>query len=196
MRLRLALARYEVRFLLVVVYWTVFWGLGMFAWNNTRGTNTVDTIFVALASGVGFAFLTVGRTEARRQKLVDAVTGLTPIDRSQAIAAVTHGVVPADDKVRSAAIRLGETFLGDKSADERKRQQRRNAAVLAGILIVGVVAIGFFTPGSYAFLYFAALAVLSAATTYVDVLNTRQLQRNVGLLSWNSASRESFGELP
>lgn len=70
--------------------------------------------------------------------LTGAVGGLDQAERSQAIAAVTHGVVPADQKVRSAALRLGWAYLGGKSADQLKRQERRNWIASAVLVAAGI----------------------------------------------------------
>jgi len=180
MRLRLALAPNPVRFLVMAVYWAVFWGLGTsFAWAPPDGDIRITAI-VSLVSGLAFAFILVKLSRARHEQLVDAVAGLDRVGRSQAIAAVTRGVVPADPAVRSSAIRLGTAFLGERSAQELLRQELLAWGVLAFFTVM-LTPIAMFAPGSHPGLFFLALALLVVVTCWLDALSTRRVLRNVTL---------------
>ena len=180
MRLRLALAPNPVRFLVMAVYWTVFWTLGTsLAW-GPPDTDIRITAIVSLVSGLVFAFLLVGWSRPRHEQLVDAVAGLDRVGRSEAITAVTRGVVPADPAVRSSAIRLGTAFLGDTSVQELKRQELFAWAGLAFFTVM-LTPIAMFAPGSHPGLFFFALALLVLLACWLDARSTRRVLHNVTL---------------
>lgn len=178
MRLRLALAPYPVRFLVMAVFWAAFWGLGtMYAWGKPSADMRV-TVVASVVSGLIFAMLTVEWSRTQHAELVDALSGLDRADRSQAIAAITHGVVPADPAVRHSAIRLGTAFLGDKPIDELKHEQVV-AWVLLACMTVTLAPIAVFAARSYAGLFCLVLAVLVVFTCLVDARSTGRILRTV-----------------
>jgi hypothetical protein len=82
-------------------------------------SNILSAIFFgAIVAG----FLTA-TTQAMHRGALEALSGLDQAGRSQAIDAVSHGVVPADPDVRASAIRLGRVWLRNKSADQLKRAE-------------------------------------------------------------------------
>jgi hypothetical protein len=119
---------------------------------------------------------------AMRTALTEAVAGLDENERSQAIAAVRHGVVPTDPRVRSAAIRLGSTYLGDQSADQLKRRERRVWTKLAIYVPIGLT-VAVTSPSWSSTLYWLALVLLLVVMLPLGVLRTRRIQRNVALLA-------------
>lgn len=180
MRIRFALAPYPVRFLLLAVFWAVFWGLGtMYAWGKPDADLRVTAV-ASVVSGLIFAMLAAEWARTQHEQMVDAVAGLDRADRSQAIAAVTHGVVPADPVVRHSAIRLGTAFLGDKAPEELKHEQVVAWVILA-ILTVTLAPVAVFASRSYAGLFCLVLAVLVVFTLLVDARSTRRILRTVAM---------------
>jgi len=180
MRLRLALAPNLVRFLVMAVYWAAFWFLGTSLGWGPPEADTRITAIVSLLSGTVFALLLVIWSRARHEQLVDAVAGLDRAGRSQAIAAITRGVVPDDPAVRSSAVRLGMAFLGDRPAQELKRQELLTWVVLAFFTVM-LTPIAMFAPGSHPGLFFLGLGLLVLVTCWLDARSTRRVLRNVTL---------------
>ena len=155
---------------------------------GSPGESIWSTVVFSLFFGVALAaFLTYG-SQATHKALTEAVAGLDKTERSQAIAAVTRGVVPADPTVRSSAIRLGTAYLGNKSAAQLKRGERQNWIVFA-FLIALAIAMAVTNSTKYGVLFYTALALLLVAALLLGVLTTRRVQRNVALLSEGTASR-------
>ena len=114
--------------------------------------------------------------------------GLDTTERSQAIAAITHGVVPTDPTARSSAIRLGAAYLGGKSDDQLNRQERQTWMVLAFLIAVAIAAAAM-NSSKYCGLYYLALVLLPVVALPLGLLTTRRIQRNVALLSEGKTSR-------
>jgi hypothetical protein len=163
------------------VLWTVLWGMG-----TTPRESIWHNAILGLVSGVFFAGFLIYLGLPMREALVDAVAGLDKTDRSQAIAAVTHGVVPADPAVRSSAIQLGAAYLRHQSPDQLKRQERKTWILLA-VLAAAVIASAVMFSAQR--LYFLVLLLFVLVTLPLGVLRTRRIQRNVALLGEDPSSR-------
>jgi hypothetical protein len=140
---------------------------------------------VAVVIGVIVAAITTYSTRQSHAALNGAVTGLDRTQRSQAIAAVTRGVVPADQRVRCSAVRLGQAYLGHKSADQLKHQQRGAWVVLA-FVVAFIVAIGVLAAASRLWLidlYLLATVLFIVVAQQLGVSLTRRIHRNVSLLA-------------
>lgn len=180
--MRLALQPYWARFMVVAAFWAIFWGIGnALAW-RTPGQSVWVTVVVSLVTGFGFAALVGYRGQTWHESLVDAIEGLDKADRSQAIAAITSGVVPADPAVRDSAIHLGKAILGGKPADQLKRQQRRTL-IFVGFLVAGSIIWAALQPRLSVSLYFLALGLLAMISALLGVVNIRRVQRSIALLS-------------
>jgi hypothetical protein len=114
------------------------------------------------------------------------VAGLDEAERSQAIAAVTHGVVPADPTVRSSVTRLGAAYLHHRSADQLKRQERGTWILLAILVAVSVAGAVMFSQQRLDLLVLLLIAVVVLP---LGVLRGRRIQRNVALLGEHLVSR-------
>ncbi len=185
MTFRLALQPLWLRFLVLAPLLTVLSGVG------TRFTSpsSITTIVIsALCIGVGLALLLIYQRQPIHKALVEAVAGLDKTERSQAIAAITHGVAPADATVHSSAIRLGLAYLGGRSADQLKRQERRTWMILVFLVAVGI-AEAVMNSDEDAGLFFLALVLLAVIVLPLGLLRTRQIQRNVALLTAGLRSR-------
>jgi hypothetical protein len=145
-------------------------------------------VISALCVGVGLALFLIYQRQPIHKALVEAVAGLDKTERSRAIAAITRGVAPADPTVHSSAIRLGLAYLGGRSADELKRQERRTWMVLVFLVVVGI-AEAVMNPHDGAALFFLALVLLAVTVLPLGLLRTRQIQRNVALLTERLRSR-------
>ncbi len=145
-----------------------------------------STVIAAIFFGVFLAASFTYGTQRMHTALTEAVGGLDQAERSQAIAAVTHGVVPTDQKVRSAAVRLGWAYLGGKSADQLKRQERRTWIASAVLVAAGI---GLAIMDSEQRLYFLVLVLFLLVVLPLGVLRTRRIQHNVALLGEDPISR-------
>jgi len=177
MRLRLILQPAWVRFAVWALLLAVWWGLFTSLQSSYEFESAVLSAIVFGAALGGFFTVT---TQGMHRAALDAVTGLDPPGRSDAINAVLRGVAPADPDVRASATRLGRVYLRNKSADQLKRAQIWSWIVVA-ILVAVVVA------GAVAFstdrLSFVVLAVLAAVLLPVSLLQSRRIQRNVAQLA-------------
>jgi hypothetical protein len=182
---RLALQPLWLRFLVLAPVLTVLWGVGT---RFTSPSSNSATVISALCVGVGLALFLIYQRQPIHKALVEAVAGLDKTERSQAIAAITRGVAPADPTVHSSAIRLGLAYLGGRSADELKRQERRTWMVLVFLVVVGL-AEAVMNSREDAGLFFLALVLLAAIVLPLGLLRTRQIQRNVALLTEGLTSR-------
>jgi hypothetical protein len=140
----------------------------------------IFALFFALVSGV---VLTYGGMRRMHTALTEAVAGLDQTERAQAIAAVTHGIMPADQRVQSAAVRLGRAYLGGESPEQLKRQERQTWVICALIVAtaIGAAVTNFNAHDLYLGLYCLALALLEAVVLPLKLLSNRRIQRNVGL---------------
>ena len=94
MGLRLALQPPWVRFLVWAPIGAVLFGGG----TRLMSRSIWSTVIVAIVFGVFLAASFTYGTQRMYTALTEAVGGLDQAERSQAIAAVTHGVVPADQR--------------------------------------------------------------------------------------------------
>ena len=177
MRLRLILQPAWVRFAVWALLLAVWWGLFTSLQSSYEFESAVLSAIVFGAALGGFFTVT---TQGMHRAAHEAVSGLDPARRSDAINAVLRGVAPADPDVRASATRLGRVYLRNKSADQLKRAQIWSWIVVA-ILVAVVVA------GAVAFstdrLSFVVLAVLAAVLLPVSLLQSRRIQRNVAQLA-------------
>jgi hypothetical protein len=116
MMVRLALQPPWVRFLVLAPVLAALFG----AATSLPLRHVWYTAISAIFFGVVVAGIAAyGRNQAaQHEAMVEAVAGLDKSERSEAIAAVTRGIVPTDPTVRSAASRLGSAFLRHKSAGQ------------------------------------------------------------------------------
>ena len=171
---------FSVRFVAAVALFSVV--IGVANWLLWSQSSIWVTVIVALASGVGFAALTSYLGRVTQTALVEAVSGLDKTERSQAIDAVNRGIMPADPTVRSSAILLGTAYLGHKSADQLKRQERQTWILLAFLVPLTIVS-AVTSSAKYGGLYYAVLLLLLVIALPFRVLATRRIQRNVAALS-------------
>ena len=177
MRLRLILQPAWVRFAVWALIFAVWWGLFTSLQSSYEFESAVLSAIVFGAAVGGYFTVT---TQGMHRAAHDAVSGLDPSGRSDAIKAVLRGVAPADPDVRASAMRLGRVYLRNKSADQLKRTQLWSWMAVV-ILIVAIVA------GAVAFstdrLSFVVLGVLAAVLLPVSLLHSRRIQRNVAHLA-------------
>ncbi|MGH3563682.1 MAG: hypothetical protein ACRDTN_18330 [Mycobacterium sp.] len=180
MLLRLELQPPWVRFLVSAVL-VVFAGVGTSLTLRSPSESIRSTVAFAVVLGVVLAAAYTYTTRGRHTAFVEAVAGLDQAERSQAIAAVARGVVPADQRVRSSAVRLGRAYLGGKSPDQLKRKQRQRWVALAILVAIGIAAavVGAWLAG----LYLLAAVLLVVVDVRLGVLRTRRIQRNISLLT-------------
>ena len=178
MRIRLILQPAWLRFLVWAFFLAVTWGaLTTLESRVEIESNILSAIFFgAIVAG----FLTA-TTQATHRGSLEALSGLDQAGRSQAIDAVSHGVVPADPDVRASAIRLGRVWLRNKSADQLKRAEIWTW-ITFGLLFAAAVAAAAVNFKSDR-LFYGVLAVLSALVLPFSLLSVRRIQRNVALLA-------------
>ena len=125
-----------LRFVVWAFFLAVTWGaLTTLESRVEIESNILSAIFFgAIVAG----FLTA-TTQATHREALEALSGLDQAGRSQAIDAVSRGVVPADPDVRAPAIRLGRVWLRNKSADQLKRAEIWNW-ITFGLLVAAAVA--------------------------------------------------------
>jgi hypothetical protein len=99
---------------------------------------------------------------------------------SQAIAAITDGIVPAVPTVRYAAMRLGSAYLGAKAVDALKRRER-SAWIATAIILALLIAWAVAQSSGYAIMYYLGLIV--AISLPLALLRGRRIQRNFALLT-------------
>jgi Flp pilus assembly protein TadB len=177
MRLRLFLQPAWVRFTVWALFLAVWWGLFTSLQSSYEFESAVLSAIVFGAAVGGYLTVT---TQGMHRAAQQAVSGLDPSRRSDAINAVLRGVAPADPDVRASATRLGRIYLRNKSADQLKRAQIWSwiaVGVLAAVVVAGAVA---FTTDR---LSFVVLAVLAAVLLPLSLLNARRIQRNVAQLA-------------
>jgi hypothetical protein len=177
MRLRLILQPPWLRFLVWASLLAVLWG-GLTSFQARAETES--TILSAIVFGAAVAGYFTVTTQGVHRGALAAVSGLDQAQRTQAIDAVLHGVVPADPDVRASATRLGRVCLRNKSADQLKRQEILTWLVF-GILIVASVAAAVVLVDDR--FYYLVIAVLAAIVLPFSLLTMRRIQRNVALLA-------------
>lgn len=180
--MRLALEPFWARFLVLMPVYAVFFGVLTYFEPDSLTKSLLRSVGLALFFGVTVAGFVAYQGKATHKRAVEAVAGLDKTERSQAIAAITGGVVPADPAVRYAAVRLGSAYLGGKSVDEQKRRERRawiTSAIIVALMIVWAVT----QTSAYATVYFLALGLIVAIALPLSLLRGRRLQRNYAQLS-------------
>jgi hypothetical protein len=178
--LRLALqpawVGFLVRFLVFAPIAVVVDGAGT---NSTSRSIPVAVIFGLLCGVVIAAGFTLD-TRGMHTALTEAVAGLDQTERSQAIAALAHGMVPTDQKVRSASVRLGRACLGGKSSDQLKRPAWIASAVIVAAGILSAVL------RLWPSLFLEALIL---PLVPLGMLRARRIQRHVALLTEGAAAQ-------
>jgi hypothetical protein len=183
---RLALQPVWVRFLVEAPLLAVFWCASIRPTPSLGTAGIWGTAVSAAFVGVTVAGWFALQRQPRRMALVDAAAGVDKTTRSQAIAAITHGVVPADPTVRSVAIRLGSAYLGGKSAVQLKRQERQTWIILTVIAVSGT-AVAVMESSTRARLCLLAVISVGVVVLPLRLLRTRRIQRNVARFSEGSA---------
>jgi Flp pilus assembly protein TadB len=170
-----AWVQFLVRFLEVAPIAAVY-GAG----TNSTSRSISSTVISALVFGVVLAAALTYTTRGMHTALTEAVAGLDQRERSQAIAAVTRGMVPADQRVRSASVRLGRACLGGKSPDQLKRPVWIASAILVAVGILSAVM------RVWPSLFLMALVL---PLVPLGMLRARRIQRHVALLTENAAAQ-------
>jgi Flp pilus assembly protein TadB len=151
------------------------------AGTNSMSRSISSTVISALVFGIVVAAALTYTTRGMHTALTEAVAGLDQTERSQAIAAVTHGMVPADQRVRSASVRLGRACLGGKSPDQLKRPVWIGSAIVVAIgVLSAVVAVLTDEPDLWFNVFLMAYAL---PLVPLGMLRARRIQRNVALLT-------------
>lgn len=188
MRLRFALLPPWVRFLVwasvFAAYWFAFTRFASASMPESLWRTAIFSLFFGIALGAYFVY--AGR--AMHKAVTEAANGLDKTERSQAIGAITRGAFPSTPTVRSAAMRLGQAYLGGKSADELKRRKRQTWIAMA-VLVATLIAMAVVNFGGHHGLYFVALALFLVVATSLGVMSTRRIQRNVALLAEDPVPR-------
>jgi hypothetical protein len=174
-----------VRALVNGVPFGVFYGLFICLSSRSGVLSTVVTILVM---GVGFGLLMAFQGKFIYTELTEAVAGLDETKRSEAIAAVSDGGVPADPAVRNGAIRLGKAYLRRKTDAQLKRQEWWTWLLM--LVFVGLAIYLTATSSSkYEAAFGVVLALLCVIVMPLGVLRQRRIQRNVALLTEAGVSR-------
>jgi hypothetical protein len=177
-RIRLILQPAWLRFLVWALPLAVAWG-GLTSFQSH--SEIESTILSAIFFGAIVAGFLTATTQATHRGALEALSGLDQAGRSQAIDAVSHGVVPADPDVRASAIRLGRVWLRNKSADQLKRAEIWTW-ITFGVFFALAIAAAVANFANERVFYFVA-ALLFALVLPFSLLSTRRIQRNVALLA-------------
>ena len=182
MGIRLALQPLWLQLLVSVPLLTVLFG-SMVHFKSYPPTESVGSSAIsAVIFGVAMSVLLAYQGGSTRKALVEAVSGLDAAQRSQAIAGVTDGVVPADPTVRHAAVRLGSAYLRGKTVDQLKRQERRGWITTAIVVVLFILA-AVTQSSAYQTLWYLAIGLFTAIALPISVLRDRRLQRNYAQLA-------------
>jgi hypothetical protein len=176
-RIRLILQPAWLRFLVWALPLAVAWG-GL---TTLQSRSEIEsTILSAIFFGAAFAGYLTAATQGMHRGALQALSGLSQADRSQAIDAVLRGVVPADPELRASATRLGRVYLRNKSADQLKRAERWNLLTIGTIIALAIAAaVANFANERF----YLAAALLGAITLPFSLLRMRRIQQNVALLA-------------
>ena len=178
MRIQLILQPPWLRFLVWALFLAVVWG----ALTSFQSRSEIEsTILSAIFFGAALAGFLTATTQGMHRGALDALSGLDQAERSQAIDAVLHGVVPADPEVRASATRLGRVCLRNKSADQLKRAERWTWLTI-GILVALDVAAAVANFANER-LFYLAIALLVVIALPFALRNMRRIQRNVARLA-------------
>jgi hypothetical protein len=151
----------------------------------------IFALFFALVFGVALTCGSEGLTRGMHAALTEAVAELDQTERFQAVAAVTHGIMPADQRVQYAAVRLGRAYLGGKSPEQLKREERQTWVTLVLVVVtdIGVAVENFNAHDLCAGLCLLVLMLLAAVVLLLRLLSKRRTQRNIGLACQPSCNR-------
>lgn len=180
--IRLALQPLWLQLLVSVPLLAVFFGVMVHFRSYPPSESVGRSAISALIFGGTIAVLLAYRGGSTRKALVEAVAGLDEAKCSQAIAAFTDGIVPADPTVRHAAVRLGSAYLRGKTVDELRRQERRGWISVTIVVVLFTVA-AVMQSSAYQTLWFLALGLLTAIALPFSILRNRRLQRNYARLA-------------
>jgi hypothetical protein len=185
MRLRLSMQPFWVRVLVNGVPFGLFYGLVL---RLQSASSVLSTVITILLSGVGFGLLMAYQGKTVYTELTEAVAGLDETGRSEAIRAVSHGVIPANSAVRNAAIRIGKAYLRRKTDVQLKREEWWTW--LLTLFFVGLAIYFMATSSSkYEAAYWVVLALLGAIGMPLGVVRRRRIQRNIALLTESATSQ-------
>jgi len=178
MRFWLILQPAWLRFVVWAFFLAVTWG----ALTTLESRVEIESnILSAIFFGAIIAGFLTATTQATHREALEALSGLDQAGRSQAIDAVSRGVVPTDPDVRASAIRLGRVWLRNKSADQLKRAEIWNWITFGLLVAAAVAAAAVNFNGDR--LFYGVLALLSAILLPFTSRNSRRIQRNVALLT-------------
>jgi hypothetical protein len=101
-----------------------------------------------------------------------------------AIAAITHGVVPASSRVRSSAIALGRAALRNKSFEEVRHYERGMWIVVAifGALVGVVLGLALYSHHSSSVADDVMMAIIFGIVFPSELLASRRMRLNTALL--------------
>jgi hypothetical protein len=171
--LRMALQPFWLRFMVWAVYAAVILGLVI----SLTSRSPIIWLMVTVTSA--------GLAAYQGQATHNAAGGLDNQGRSQAVGAVTGGFVPANQRVRSEAIRVGTAYLRGKSAEQLKRQEPLTwmVVVFAATIFIALAVMNSTAHPGLASL--SAVLLLSGVLPVLPLglLSTRRIQRNVALLT-------------
>jgi hypothetical protein len=176
--IRLILQPPWLRFLVWALFLAVTWG----ALTTLESRDEIESnILSAIFFGAIVAGFFTATSQATHRGALEALSGLDQARRSEAIDAVSHGVVPADPDVRASAVRLGRVWLRNKSADQLKRAEIWTW-ITFGLLFAAAVAAAAVNFNSDR-LFYGVLALLSAIALPFSLRRSRRIQQNVELLA-------------
>jgi ABC-type multidrug transport system permease subunit len=178
--LRLLLLPAWLRFVVLALFLAVTLGLLL---SLESREDIASNVLSAIFSGAATAGLLTATSQAAHRGALEALSALDDARRSEAINAISRGVVPADPGVRAAAIRLGRAWLRNKSPKQLKRVEISNWIAFGLLFVVAVVAavVNFNNDR----VFYTVLAALSAIVAPRSSHNTRRIQRNIARLAEN-----------
>jgi len=180
MRFWLILQPAWLRFVVWALFLAVTWGaLITLESRDEIESNVLSAIFFGAAT----AGLFTATSQATHRAALEALSGLDGARRSEAINAVSRGVVPADPDVRAAAIRLGRVWLRNKSPKQLKRAEIWTWITFGLLFVVAVVAAAMNFNNDRVF--YIVVAALSATVAPRSSHNSRRIQRNIARLAEN-----------
>jgi hypothetical protein len=180
MRFWLILQPAWLRFVVWALFLAVTWGLLITLESRDEiESNVLSAIFFGAAT----AGLLTATSQATHRESLEALSGLDEARRSQALDAVSRGILPADREVRAAALRLGRVSLRNKSSGQLKRAEIWTWLTFGILFALSVFAAVVDFNGDRVF--YLVLAVLSAIVAPLSSRNSRRIQRNIALLAEN-----------
>lgn len=187
MAVRLLLQRFWFRALGYGLPFTVLFGV----YDSVHEHSPVGaglTTLTTLLAGTGFGLAMAYYTQPTHAEMTEAVSGLDPTGRADAVKAVTVGRAPGDPTVRRAAIRLGHAHLRNRSDAQLKRDERRTWLVV-GLFAVVATAVTVTSSSAAQAIVTGVLLTLCLAALPLGALRIRKIQRNIARLTESAASR-------